>query len=70
VKNRDIEIYVGYCNHTWETQFVSIPSSTPEDKIKETAINTAMNLFHNNPNTSDEVAFVGIYNVPEMEESP
>ena len=52
-KTRDIEMYIGYQNKTWETRFVSIPLSIPEDKIEKTATTIAMSLFYNSPDTFD-----------------
>ena len=65
-KTREIEMYVGYCDHTWSTLFISIPSNTLE--VEKNAIAIATKLFYNNPRTHDEVAFIGVYHIPEMEE--
>jgi len=64
---RDIEIYVAQADHTWFTTSIKIPLSTPEDEIEKVAIDRAKSLFSNNPHTFDEVAFVGIYNIPYAE---
>jgi len=66
-KVRHIEMYVGYLNHTWDTVFVEIPLSTPEEEIEKVATDKAISLFYNNPNTDDEVAFIDVYNVPEID---
>ena len=65
---RSVEMYVGYFNHTWDTVFIDIPLSTPSHKVEQVAIDMASQKLYNNPNTLDEVAFVGIYNIPEIEE--
>lgn len=71
-KTRDIEMYVGYCDHRWETITILIPSSTPEDKINEIAVNMTMTRLISRGllygDTLDEVAFVGVYHIPETEE--
>ena len=66
-KSRRVEVYVGYSNHTWATFFIEIPLSTPEENIEKVTIDKAIDLYHNNPNTVDEVAFIGIYNIPEID---
>ena len=68
MKERDVEIYIGYISHKWETQYVSIPFDTPKEKVEEVATQKGTALFFNNPYTHDEVAFVGIYHIPSMEE--
>lgn len=65
---RPVEIFIGYSNHTWDTQTIPILKETPEHKIEKVAIEIAQRLFYNNPNTKDEVAFVGVYNVPSLNE--
>ena len=65
---RSVEVYVGYFNHTWDTVFVDIPLSTPLHKVEKVAIDIASQKLYNNPNILGEVAFVGIYNIPEIEE--
>lgn len=68
MKERDVEIYIGYTSHKWDTQYVSIPFDTPEEKVEEVAIQKGTVSFFNNPNTRDEVAFVGVYHIPSIEE--
>jgi hypothetical protein len=65
---KDVEIYVGYTNHTWDTIFISIPLSILEDemKIKKIAKIKIIDLFYNSPNTREEVAFIGVYNIPDI----
>jgi hypothetical protein len=62
MKTRKIEVYLAYTNHTWDTEIIEIPRNTPERRLVETAEKEAMKLFFNNPNTHDEVAFIGVYN--------
>lgn len=63
---RTIEVYVGYVNHTWTTQELSVPDSYSdadlEDRINE--------LFweHGNYEDDGEIAFVGVYYIPSNEE--
>ena len=68
MKERDVEIYIGYTSREWDTQCVSIPFDTPDEKVEEVATQKGMALFFNNPHTHDEVAFIGIYHIPEIEE--
>ncbi|HEC66267.1 hypothetical protein LCGC14_3100520 [marine sediment metagenome] len=68
MKTREVELYIGYTNNRWETQCVSIPFDTPEEKVEEVATQKSMQEFFNNPRTHDEVAFVGVYHIPSMEE--
>ncbi len=68
MKEKYIEIYIGYISHEWETQYVSIPFDTPKEKIEEVATQKGMQKFFNNPHTRDEVAFVGVYYIPDIEE--
>jgi len=65
---RNIEMYIGYLNHTWDTVFVPIPLSTPEEEIEKVATDKAIDIFYNSPNTPDEVVFIDVYNIPEVEE--
>lgn len=62
MKPRKIEVYLAYTNHTWDTKIIEIPADTPGMWAEEVAEKEATKLFFNNPNTCDEVAFVGVYN--------
>jgi len=58
-----IELYIGYANHTWDTKIITIPDDTPSEEIEEVAVGYGEKEFFNNPNTEDEIAFVGIYSI-------
>ena len=62
MKTKKVEVYLGYTNNTWDTKIIEIPGNTPGALVETVAERKAMKLFFNNPNTFDEVAFVGIYN--------
>ncbi len=68
MKTREVELYIGYTNNRWDTRYVSIPFDTPEEKVEEVATQEGTALFFNNPYTHDEVAFVGVYHIPSIEE--
>jgi len=59
----DVELYVGYGSHRWDTTIIEIPEDTPADQVESVAIDIGQNLLFNNPNTEDEVAFVGVYSI-------
>jgi len=69
MKTRNIEMYVGEAHGgdsgEWYTKYTEIPIDTPEDKIEEIAKEqTLIDLGI----TVTFIAFVGIYNIPEIEE--
>jgi hypothetical protein len=59
---KEIEMYVGYCSHTWDTEVIDIPGDTPEDKIESVAV-AAMTAKLNAENV--ETAFIGVYHISE-----
>lgn len=67
-KTRDIEMCIGYTNNTWSTTFIKIPRDTEKSKIEDIAVYTAIELFYDNPKIEDEIAFIEVYNIPEIEE--
>lgn len=69
-KTRQIEMYVGISNGdsagSWTTDYVDIPADTPEAKIKRVA-EAAFRMALVKAGT-DNVAFVGVYSTPDVEE--
>jgi len=55
----EVELYVAYMNHTWDTFIVSVDDNV--ESIEEEALKIGQKELFNNPNTKDEVAFIGIY---------
>ena len=68
-ETRDVEMYIGYTNKTWSTAFVKIPRNTEESKVGDIAVYTAIELFYDNPEIEGEIAFIEVYNIPEIEQS-
>jgi hypothetical protein len=66
MKTREVEVAIGYTNKTWDTKMVEIPASTPYDGIEEVAELKAVEEFFNSPSTSDDVAFVSVYHIPDI----
>jgi len=62
MKTRKVEVYLGYIDHTWDTKIIEIPANTPNMLLDKVAELEAVKLFFDNPDTHDEVAFVGVYN--------
>ena len=60
----DIEMYVGYLDHTWQIVNVEIPDDTPENEIDTVAETKLEEQFK-----ETEIAFVGVYHIWEVEES-
>jgi len=61
-------MYVGFDhngegNGTWSTQYVTIPSDTPDDKVDLVAQKQALADLASMPE-GEKVAFVGVYNIP------
>lgn len=74
MKTRQIEVYVGWYDHTWSTDWVDIPADTAEEKVEETAIAALWAAFANDQ-PDEPIAFVGVYctnddMIPEMDEVP
>jgi len=67
LKMRQIEMYINYTDHTWGTEMVEIPADTPEKDIEQTATNMMMINICKNSSLVD-VAFVGVYHIPEIGE--
>lgn len=68
-----VEMYVGFDHQseghgTWSTQYVEIPSDTPESKVHAVAEEQALKDLKAMPE-GDAVAFVGVYNIPPRGES-
>lgn len=62
---RTVEVYIGFPNFVWATDYVRIPRDTPADRIEAAAV-AAITAELDEQGT--ETAFVGVYNVPEIEE--
>lgn len=62
INTQKVEVYLGYANNTWDTAIVEIPGNTSLELLEQVAEREAIKLFFNNPDTGDEVAFVGVYN--------
>ena len=63
-KTRNIEIYTGYHDNTWDSYYVEIPADTPENDIEKVAIG----IEENNLNQKGViVAFIGLYSIPSID---
>lgn len=67
-KTRQIEMFVATSNGdaagSWTTDYVDIPLETPEDEIAE----VAEEAMREHLGERTDVAFVGVYHVPDPEE--
>ena len=64
MKKRRIEVYYGYYvgdSQMWDSEYVEIPIDTPEDKIKEVALN-------NFSKPKQDLAFKGILCIPPLDD--
>ena len=68
MKERDIEIYVGYSDNTWDTFVVSMPINTSEELLENIAMELGRTRLFNNPNTRGEVAFMRVYHISPIKE--
>ena len=59
----DIEMYVGYLDHTWQIVNVEIPDDTTKNEISTVAETKLKEQFK-----ETEIAFFGIYHIWEAEE--
>ena len=67
---RMVEMYFGEPGNggdygTWFTDYVEIPLNTPDDKVKEIAINAAKEYANEN---NIQYIFIGVYNITNMED--
>lgn len=70
-KKRMIEVYIGYTNGSgepgqWQTDYVDIPADTPKRQIEKKAIEVTYSQLRRNK--VENVAFVGLYNIPDPDE--
>jgi len=68
MKTRSIEMYVGKAygggdSGSWYTTYVEIPIDTAEEDIEEISKEILINKLRNEGDGN--VAFVGLYNIPE-----
>ena len=65
---RIVEMFVGYGSNpgTWDTVHVEIPIETPKGKIRKLAEEACQKLCQQGK--LKDVAFFGIYNIPEDED--
>lgn len=64
-KTRSVEVLICHMDRTWTTDFVEVPIETPSAYIEDIARKTA----EDNLNIAGRpVAYIGIYNIPEIEE--
>ena len=73
---RIVEIYIGYTNGTWDTEYIDVPSKVL-DKFEDDKdiTNELASLYEKHldtlsikTNSSPSIAFVGVYNIPSEEE--
>lgn len=61
---KQIELYVGYTDHTWNTTIIEIPTNVEPGLLEAVYWQEVEKLMKNNPQylLKNEVAFVGVYN--------
>lgn len=57
---KEVEMYVGWGDHTWSIVSVFIPEDTPEEKIEELARKELERELKDNPSI---VCFTGIFHI-------
>jgi len=62
-KTRLIEMYIGFTNHSWCTDYVEIPMDTPPNKIEKEARKSAEIQYKKNK----DIAFIGLYNITSLD---
>jgi len=60
---RTVEMYVGYLNQSWGTEYVTIPADTAETDVGRVAIDA---LTRQLAEQGIEAAFLGIYDTDEL----
>lgn len=65
---RPVEMYVGYMDHTWDTMMIDIPADTPNRRglITIIAVKKALQMLEQAGR--NDVAFVGRYHLPPLED--
>jgi len=59
-KTKKIEMYIGRTDHSWSTDYIDIPIDTSDKDLVKVCSEIALKEF-----ASDDLAFVGIYNIDE-----
>ena len=62
----EVEVYFGYYlgdAQMWDTNYVYLPADTPEDKVKQ----LALDMFHAKIDPDISLAFTGIFHIGEEE---